>query len=116
MTEEKIDMLREIKLKNLHFAFDRYQDKDKILPMLKMFLEVTGLRGRDIGVYVLCGYDTTMDQDLERIYALRDLGYAPYVMLYNKDSIPKGHDLRRLQRWANNRFIFYSVERFEDYK
>ena len=116
MTEEKAELIKHINVSNLHFAFDRYQDRDKILPMLKMFLEVTGLRGRDIGVYVLCGYDTTMDQDLERIYALRDLGYAPYVMLYNKDSIPKGHDLRRLQRWTNSRFIFYSVEKFEDYE
>ena len=115
MTPEKAEMLKEIKLKNIHFAWDRYQDKDKILPQFKMFKEITGIDYQKLGVYVLCNFDTTIEQDLDRIYTLRDLGFSPYVMLYNKEKIPKGHELRRMQRWVNNRFIFAKCKTFEEY-
>ena len=113
---EKAEMLKRIKLKNLHFAWDRYQDKDIILPKFKMFKEITGIRDRDLIVYVLCNFDTTIEQDLERIYTLRENGYWAYVMLYDKDNIPKHHELRQLQRWVNNRFIFSKCDTFEEYK
>ena len=45
--------------------------------------------------------------------ALRDLGYDPYVMIYNKPEAPK--EIRYLQRWCNNKLIFKSVAKFEDY-
>lgn len=47
------------------------------------------------------------------IYPLRDLGYDPYVMIYNKPNAP--HEIRRLQRWCNNKIIFKSCKRFENY-
>ena len=115
MTEEKAEMLKRIKLKNLHFAGDRFKDKEKILPKFKMFKEITSIRDRDLIVYVLCNYDTTIEQYLERIYTLREMGYWAYVMLYDKHNIPKDHDLRKLQRWVNNRFIFAKCKSFEDY-
>lgn len=115
MTEEKAEMLKQIKLKNIHFAWDRYQDKEKILPKFKMFKEITQIDFRKLGVFVLCNFDTTLEQDLERIYSLRDLGFNPYVMLYNKENIPKGHDLSKLQRWVNNRIIFNKCRTFEEY-
>lgn len=43
-------------------------------------------------------------------------GYAPYVMLYDKEHLPKGHELRKFQRWVNNRFVFWKCKDFEDYK
>ena len=115
MTEEKAEMLKQIKIKQWHFAWDRYQDKEKILPKFKMFKEITNINERNLIVYVLCNYDTTLEQDLERIYTLREMGYWAYVMLYDKDNIPPGHELRKLARWVNNRFIFAKCERFEDY-
>lgn len=116
MTEEKAEMLKKVKIKEWHFAWDRYEDKEKILPKFKMFKEITGIRDRDLIVYVLCNYDTTIEQDLERIYTLREMGYWAYVMLYDKEHIPKGHELRKLQRWVNNRFVFAKCKTFEEYK
>lgn len=116
MTEEKAEMLKRIKVKNLHFAFDRYEDKEKILPKFAMFKALTGFDHRKLIVYVLCNYNTTFEQDLDRIYALKELGYDPYVMLYNKENIPKGHRLKKLQRWVNNRFVFAKCETFEEYQ
>ena len=116
MTEEKAEMLSKVRVKQLHFAWDRYQDKDKILPKFEMFKKYTKLNERGLIVYVLCNFDTTIEQDLERIYTLRDLGYWPYVMLYDKANIPRGHELKKLARWVNNRFIFAKCKTFEEYK
>ena len=116
MTEEKAAMLKQIKTKELHFAWDRYQDKDKILPKFKMFKEITGINERNLIVYVLCNFDTTIEQDLERIYTLREMGYWAYVMLYDKEHIPKGHTLKKLARWVNNRFVFATCPTFEEYQ
>lgn len=116
MTEEKANMIKQIKSKNLHFAWDRYEDKEKILPKFKMFKEITGIDHRKLTVYVLCNFDTTIEQDLERIYTLKELGYHPYVMLYDRENIPKGHTLRKIARWVNNRFVFAKCETFEEYK
>lgn len=116
MTEEKADMLGKVRMKEVHFAWDRYQDKDTILPKFKAFRERSKIRAKDLGVYVLCNYDTTFEQDLERIMTLRSIGYAPYVMLYDKEHIPVGDRLLDLQRWVNSRWIFWKCDKFEDYK
>lgn len=116
MTEEKAELIKQMKIKELHFAWDRYEDKDIIVPKLKMFKEVTQIDIRKLIVFVLCNFDTTIEQDLERIYTLRDLGYWAYVMLYDKEHIPKNSDLRKMERWVNSRIIFATVSRFEDYK
>lgn len=115
MTEEKADMLRQTKIKQVHFAFDRYQDKEIIMPRLQTFKDVTGWDRHKVSVYVLCGFDTTMEQNLERIMFLKNLDFSPYVMLYNKESIPKGHELRKLQRWVNNRILFNAIPTFDEY-
>lgn len=115
MTQEKAEYIKHMKIKRIHFAWDRYEDKEKIIPKFKEFQEITGWERRKMGVYVLCNFNTTFEQDLERVYTLRDLGYAPYVMLYDKQHIPAGHRLKHLQRWVNNRIIFNSCKRFEDF-
>lgn len=115
MTKEKAEAVKEVKTKFVHFAFDRWQDKELIEKKLATFKEITGWKHGRVSVYVLCNFDTTLEQDLERIKFLRSLDFSPYVMLYNKQSIPKGHIMRKLQRWVNNRFVFWSCENFEDY-
>lgn len=115
MTEEKAMMLKQIKQKIVHFAWDRYEDKEIIIPKLKLFKEITQWSERKLIVYVLVNYNTTLEQDLERIYTLRELGYWAYVMIYNKASLPRGHILKKLQRWVNNRIIFAKCLNFDDY-
>lgn len=101
--------------REVHFAWDRYEDKEKIVPQFKRFKEITQWDYRKLGVYVLCNFNTTFEQDLDRVYTLRELGYNPYVMLYEKDKLPAKHRLKLLQRWVNNRIIFRSCKRFEEY-
>ena len=112
MTKEKAEMINRLKIKMVHFAWDNYEFKTyeklrEIRPYLKF-------NGRKLRVYVLTNFNTTMEQNLERIYKLKELDYDPYVMIYEKWKAPK--EIKRLQRWVNNKFIFRSCERFEDYK
>ncbi len=116
MTEEQAEMIKRIRIKNIHFAWDRYEDGKVIIPKLKMFKELTGWDRRKMTVYVLVNFDTTQEQDLERIYTIKDLGYDPYVMVYSKQNLTGSSRVRALQRWVNNRIIFSACERFEDYK
>ena len=112
--ERNVAILNEIKVKEVHFAWDRPEDD------LRAFFErYKGIakhkpHGRYGTVYCLVNNGSTIEQDLYRIYTLRDMGYDPYVMVYDKPHAPKV--IRDLQRWCNNRFIFRSCERFEDYK
>lgn len=116
MTEEKAQMIKRIKIKRIHFAWDRYEDKEKIIPKFRMFKEMTGWDKRKLTVYVLTNFDTTIEQDLERIYILRELGYWPYVMIYDKQNTKPADTVRKLQRWVNMRAIFETIPKFEDYK
>ncbi len=116
MDEEKAWMLVRMKIKQVHFAWDRYEDRDIVVPKFERFKRITQWDKRKLSVYVLTNYDTTIEQDLDRIYTLRDLGYWPYVMVYDKDHTKPSDTVRKLQRWVNMRQIFDRVKRFEDYQ
>lgn len=111
VTKENAELLRRIKVKNIHFAWDN--PKQDLSAQFRRFKEFSGIDYRKLGVYVLTNFDSTHEEDLYRIYTLRDLGYSPYVMIYNKATAPR--KTRLLQRWVNNRIIFKTVPRFEDY-
>lgn len=115
MTKEKAELLSQIKIKEIHFAWDRYEDKALVLPKFKMFSEV--FKGtpkmHNTIVYTIVNYNTTIEQDLERIYTLRDMGYWAYVMIYDKEHCSSTY--RDLARWCNNRFIFGSCPDFKNY-
>lgn len=115
MTEEKAKAISKLRINEIHFAWDRYEDKDKVLPKLELFADVASNKkqAHKAIVYVLVNYSSTIEQDLERIYTLRELGYWAYVMIYNKPDAPSVY--ADMQRWCNNRFIFAVCPRFEDY-
>lgn len=115
MTPDKAELLKKIKVKQVHFAMDRFEEMEKLIPKFRQFKEITGWDKRKMGVYVLVNFDTTHEQDLERIYKLKDLGYWPYVMVYEKENLPKKHITRKLQRWVNMRSIFEKIPNFRDY-
>ncbi len=112
MTDEKVYAINQLKIKMIHFAWDNYEFKT--YELLKAHRNAFKFSGRDMRVYVLTNFNTTHEQDLERIYKLRELDYDPYVMIFNKQSAPK--ETRRVQRWVNSKFIWRSVDRFENYK
>lgn len=116
VTEEKAEMLGKIRIKTIHFAYDRYEDKKTIEPKFRTIKELTGWGRSKVQVYVLVNHTSTPQQDLERIYFLRSLDFSPYVMIYDKDHTKRGSFVRHLQRWVNNRFLFWSIDNFDDYE
>ncbi|MCM1530143.1 MAG: hypothetical protein NC093_09140 [Alistipes sp.] len=110
---DNIALLNAIRSPILHFAWDNpTQDLTKYF---KLFSEHSTIKSyRNKIVYVLTNFNSTIDEDLYRIYTLRELGYSPYVMIYQKENAPQ--EIKRLQRWVNCRWIFRSVDKFEDYK
>ncbi len=112
MTPEKAAALDHVKTKALHFAWD--DPEDDLVPYFKEFLKMTSIRDyRRLRVYVLTNYGSSTEQDLYRIYTLRDMGYDPFVMVYEKTSAPPV--TRRLQRWVNNKHFFRTVPDFYDF-
>ena len=67
---EKAEMFKKLRVSTVHFAWDRYEDKKIIIPKFKEFKEITGWKARKTSVYVLTNFNTTIEQDLERIYTL----------------------------------------------
>ncbi len=114
VNEMNLDLLRQIRIDKPHFAFDDYKQKDIIMPKMRMVREITGWnrnKGRP-AVFILCNYDTTIEQDIERIQFCRSLDWSPYPMIYDKEHADPIY--RRLQRWCNN-FIFWNTPTFEEY-
>lgn len=114
VNDRNIELLKRIRLDGIHFAFDRWQDKDIIEPRLRAFAEKTGFnrsRGR-VMVYILTNFDTTIEQDLYRIQLCRELNFSPYPMIYDKEHADPIY--RKIQRWCNN-FIFWTCPTFEEY-
>lgn len=114
INDKNIELLKQMRFSGIHFAFDRWQDKELIEPKLRLFAEKTGFnkdRGR-IMVYILCNYDTTIEQDLYRIQLCRELKFSPYPMIYDKEHADPIY--KKIQRWCNN-YIFWKVPTFEEY-
>ena len=112
VTHEKAAMLNRVKTKMLHFAWDN--PEDDLTPYFKRFAQMTAVKDcRKRRVYVLTNYGSSHDQDLYRIYTLRDMGYDPYVMVYEKAPAPP--ITRQLQRWVNNKRLFWAIKDFRDY-
>lgn len=110
---DDVNDINAMHLLDVHFAWDN--PKIDLSKKFEWYKNVgkKNKNGRFGTVYCLTNFNSTMEENLFRIYILRDLGYDPYVMVYNKPSAPK--EIRMLQRWCNNKKIFGICKRFEDY-
>ena len=111
LDKECADEINKIKTKMIHFAWDNYEDHTR--RCLERAREWLNKRYDRVRVYVLTNYNTTLEQDLERIYTIRDIGFDPFVMIYDKPHA--SHVIRQLQRWCNNKACFRVCEDFNDY-
>lgn len=114
VNDRNMELIKQIKLQSIHFAFDRWQDKDLIEPKLRRFVKQTGFNRHkgSVTVYILTNFDTTLEQDMYRIQLCRELNISPYPMIYDKEHCDPIY--KKLQRWCNN-FIFWKVPTFEEY-
>lgn len=114
LTPDNIAAIKQIRIKEIHFAWDQMKNTEAILKGLNLW-KAHGKKDKHGAwgtVYVLTNFDTTMEENLHRIYTLDYMGFTPYTMVYDKPNAP--YEIRLLQRWCNNKAIFKSC-RFEDY-
>lgn len=111
VTEEKAKALKDCKSyyisfkeRTYYFAWDLMDNSTAILCGIRRLLEA-GIKPRDLTVYMLCGFNTTHQEDLYRFNRLKELKINPFVMIYNN---------RRDDRWLRD-FARY-VNKPQNYK
>lgn len=117
ITEEQAELLAKCNFQNskfnqkyLTFAWDRYND-GKIVKKGIDICNKAGIRCNQMQFFVLIGFDTTHEQNYDRVMTLRELGCMPFVMPFNKDDPYQN----RFTRWVNHRATFKSCT-WEQYK
>lgn len=112
VTDEISQKLSRVKKKMVHFAFDKMQFEKQIIRGLENYAKHNQVDSRKSIVYRLTNYDTTLEEDLYRLSAIKSLGYAPDVRIYRKPTAPQV--IRDMQHWCNNRLLYNSTP-FSDF-
>lgn len=119
ITPEKAELLAQMKLKTPHFAMDSMEALVPVERGLRLYVDACKrIKGkwnwRNAKVFCLTNFDTTHEQDMQRIKAIQACECWPYVMIYNKPSAAR--ITRRLQRWTNNAIAYAKCMDFDDYQ
>jgi len=88
----------------IHLAFDHLRDERAVRNAIDTFKRAGVIPSR-LMFYVLIGYDSTPEEDMERIEILRSMGTNPFVMKYRRSDPYQ----TRLARWVNNVVAFKSM-------
>lgn len=118
LNKEQCEALSKLKIKGINCAFDNFEDKEIIMPKLKMLCEY--IKPSKIRCYVLIGFKQKhlVEEDIKRVNMIWELGVYPFVMIYqdfNNSKDQRQKDCKDFARWCNNRFIFKSCN-WEDYR
>lgn len=119
ITKEKAELLASMRLDMPHFALDNMKDKDNVARGIRLYVAAAKKvqkkwSWRHARVFVLTNFDTTFEEDMERIKLIQKCECWPYVMIYNKPTAPP--ITRRLQRWTNNPICYAASSDFYDYQ
>lgn len=119
ITPELADLLARMNLKMPHFAMDSMKVMEAVERGLLLYRDACKRlnhrwRWRDNKVFCLVNFDTTFEQDMERITRIQNCDYWPYVMIYNKPSAPS--IIKRLQRWCNSPLFYSKSKDFFDFQ
>ena len=111
--DDDIADINAMRLKNVHFAWDN--PRDDLAGRFAWYASKAKHKphGAYGSVFCLTNFNSSFEEDMYRVTTLRDMGYDPYVMIYDK---PHAADnVRLLQRWCNNKQVFRIVRDFHDF-
>jgi len=119
ITEEKAELLASMNLKAPHFAMDSMKSIEPVKRGLELYVDACKrIKGkwnwRNAKVFCLTNFDTTHEEDMERIRIIQECECQPYVMIYNKKSAPPV--TRRLQRWTNSTIAYAKTQNINEYQ
>lgn len=105
MTDEIAKQLKKTKFvdQQIRFAWDNIDDEDAILNGISMLKDAGINTRRNVSFYVLCGYDTTFEEDMYRVMKLRENRCHAFVMKYHENDMRLNH----FARWADKRELFW---------
>lgn len=103
LTQDIIDLIKSIHHKELRFAFDDIRYLSSVEKAINL-LQKNGIK-RCLW-YVLVGFNSSFEDDLNRLNYLRSRNQSAFVQRYNHKSDKK---LIALSRWANQHHIFQGM-------
>lgn len=101
LTREQVSWLKKVSHTEYHFAFD----DPRYLKSVKQAIDLLQEEGVNRSTwYVLVGFNTNFQEDLDRLNYLKSRGQNAFVQRYKRDRlyIP-------LARWANQHHIFHGM-------
>lgn len=109
VTEEMIVAVKTLNTHNRRIKIAWDNPREDMVPYLERIKQWT--KPYIFMVYVLIGYWSTPEEDLMRVKKLKDLGYDPFIMPFDK------HDYyqKNFARWVNTKQIFKTIS-WEDFK
>lgn len=118
LDKEQAESLSHLKIKKMHCAWDNYNEKDKILPKIKLLCKY--IKPYKITVYCLVGFEKKQitETDLERVMTLKKIGVKPFVMVYqdfNDNKFEKSLECKQFARWCNRKELLNTCT-WEEYK
>lgn len=105
--EEIAKTLATMQMKRVRFSFDNVGLEPIVRAQMKILVKY--IKPSKIFFYVLCGFDTSFDEDMYRVQVLKLLGVDPFIMPYHKNS----RLLNEFARWCN--IFFFRNTPFEDF-
>lgn len=101
INKENAELLSKVKhYKQIHFAWDQMGYEKQVRGGLKILFKA-GINPRKIMIFILCNYDTTLEEDIYRYEELHDLDVTPYVMVYGEGN----KEIKKFARYVNRRWI-----------
>jgi hypothetical protein len=104
LTPEAVDLMKSIRHHEYRFAFDSPKMIDSVDKAITL-LQAQGINR--CSWYVLCGFDTTFEEDLFRLNYLRERNQNAFVQRYRRAK--PDERLTALARWANQHSIFQGM-------
>ncbi len=113
VTPEIAELLGELKFwKFLRLAWDHPQQEKTIWRGVELLSR--HIKPRNQMVYLLCGFNSTFEQDMYRAKRIIEHGANPFAMIFNWNE--RGDvRMKHFQRWVNGR-IYKACPDFEDYE
>jgi hypothetical protein len=101
--------------RQMHFSWDYIGVGRIVIEGLTKLVKEYGLSYSNFTVYCLSGFNTTFEEDYQRIMTLKKLKIDPYMMLFRNvdgsegtkfDGTPQDWRMKHLARWTNNKILF----------
>lgn len=104
--DEILDLFKSFRHAELRLAFDNITYKPQVLKAIEL-LKNNGINQSTW--YVLVGFNSSFDEDMERLITLKENGQNAFVQIYNKYANADRPKYTQLARWANQHNFFKKI-------